>query len=42
MLGLAGERSFLVELNVPTGVYIVRVIAQNIGNLYERIIRKAD
>lgn len=37
-----GEQSFLVELNVPIGVYIVRVITKNNENLYKRIIRIAD
>lgn len=34
-----GEQSFLVDLNVPIGVYIVRVVTKNNGNLYKRIIR---
>ncbi|HAH54494.1 MAG TPA: hypothetical protein DCM02_04210 [Flavobacterium sp.] len=37
-----GEQSFLVELNVPIGVYIVRVITKNNENLYKRIVRIAD
>lgn len=37
-----GELSFLINVNVPNGVYIVRVVTKNNKNLFKRIIRVAD
>lgn len=37
-----GNIDFLMEANVPTGVYIVRVLTKNSKNIYKRIIRVGE